>query len=222
MSFKDELVTGEIYHVCSKSIANYQIFNNKNEYLRMYQLIRYYQIFPLPEKFSRFIETEAVNNFGFSAVFNSISKGKEKLVQIIAYCFMPTHIHLILKQLKDKGVFDYMRKILDGYTRYFNTKHKRKGPLWEGRFQRVLVENNEYLLHLTRYIHLNPVTAYLVDFPQDWLFSSYNEYIELSEEKICEYSDILDIQTNSYKIFVNDQISYQRELAKLKHLLLED
>ncbi|MCM8756808.1 MAG: transposase [Candidatus Omnitrophica bacterium] len=222
MSYKDELVTGAIYHVCSKSIAHYQIFNNKDEYLRMYQLIRYYQMYPLPEKFSRFIETDAVNNFGFSPVFNCISKGKEKLVQIIAYCFMPTHIHLILKQLKDKGVLDYMRKILDGYTRYFNTKHKRKSPLWESRFQRVLVENDEYLLHLTRYIHLNLVTAYLIGSPQDWLFSSYNEYIEVSEEKICEYSDILDIQTNSYKIFVNDQISYQRELAKLKHLLLED
>ncbi len=78
---------------------------------------------------------------------------------------MPTHIHLILKQLKEDGISAYMSKILNSYTCYFNRRTKRKGPLWESRFKRVEVTSDEQLLHLTRYIHLNPVTAHIVEEP---------------------------------------------------------
>jgi putative transposase len=144
-----------------------------------------------------------------------------KLVDVVCYCPMPTHLHLALKQLRDKGISDFMRRILDSYTRYFNIKHNRRGPLWEGRFRRVLVETDEQLLHLTRYIHLNPVTAYLVDKPEDWKWSSYQDYIFEKEEGIYKYKDVLNIKPDSYKKFVEDRISYQRELAKLKHLMLD-
>ena len=78
-----------------------------------------------------------------------------------------------------------MGDILNSYSRYFNTKQKRKGPLWEGRFENVLIKTDEQLLHLTRYIHLNPVTAYLVDQAKDWQASSYNEYLENSDFNEC-------------------------------------
>ena len=70
-----------------------------------------------------------------------------------------------------------MRRLLNSYTRYFNEKIKRKGPLWEGRFKKVLVNSDEQLLHLTRYVHLNPVSAGIVEKPEDWPCSSYREYI---------------------------------------------
>ena len=106
-------------------------------------------------------------------------------------------------------------------VRYFNSKNNRKGPLWEGRFNRVLVENNDQLLHLTRYIHLNPSTDRLVENPIDWDFSSYKEYIDTHNKKICNFSDYMDIEVNSYKQFVNDRISYQKDLARIKHLELD-
>jgi putative transposase len=103
---------------------------------------------------------------------------------------MPTHFHAILKQLSSDGISIMMRKILDSYSRYFNIKNKRKGPLWESRFNRIVLKSDDELLHLTRYIHLNPVTAYLVEKPEDWPFSSYNEYIGniKKEEGICNFS----------------------------------
>lgn len=136
---------------------------------------------------------------------------------------MPTHIHLILQQLKNYGISRFMNLILKSYSKHFNIKHKRKGPLWEGRFKNVLVETNEQFLHLTRYIHLNPVTDYLVNKPEDWKFSSYREYIGLvdKDERICDFSDYLDMDIPSYQGFVNDRIVYQRELAQIKHLILE-
>ena len=116
-----------------------------------------------------------------------------------------------------------MNNILNSYSRYFNLKHRRKGPLWEGRFKRILVRNDEQLLHLTRYIHLNPTTSYLVNRPEEWNWSSFKEYIRdaSANDGICGYSNVLDINPSSYKKFVEDRISYQRELAKIKDLLLD-
>lgn len=223
MRRKEALVSGKSYHVFNKSIANFKIFNTDDEYLRMKNAIRYFQVEGMPIKLSRFMELGEVKESGFSVPFLSISKAKEKYVQIIAYCLMPTHIHLILKQLKEKGISNFMGNLLNSYCRYFNTKHRRKGPLWETKFQNVLVETDEQLLHLTRYIHLNPVTASIVDKPEDWSFSSHSEFLSKvnNNERICEYSDILDIEPFSYAKFVEDRITYQRELAKIKSLILE-
>lgn len=149
--------------------------------------------------------------------------GRDKLVQIIAYCVMPTHIHFALKQLKDAGISLFMGNIQNSYARYFNIKYNRKGPLWESKFKAKRVNNDEQLLHLTRYIHLNPVTAGIVDNPADWAASSYAEYLKINKEEkgMCEYSELIDFDPDKYKEFVDDRISYQRELAEIKHLICD-
>ena len=222
MKRKDVLVTGEVYHVFSRSIAGYKVFNDDDDFTRMLQLLKYYQI-KNDLRFSDFIETGLVQQEGFNNAFNIISKDKNKLVQIVAYCFMPTHIHLILKQLAEKGISTYMGNILNSYSRYFNTLHKRKGPLWESKFKNVRVANDDQLLHLTRYIHLNPTTASLSKKPEDWDYSSYNEYLSRGNKihPISQFNDVIEIKSPVYRKFVNDQISYQKELAKIKKLLLD-
>ncbi|MCX7941375.1 MAG: transposase, partial [Endomicrobia bacterium] len=135
---------------------------------------------------------------------------------------MPTHIHLLVSPLEDNILSRYMNIVLRSYTGYFNYKYKRKGPLWESRFKAVIVNSNEQLLHLTRYIHLNPTTGYLVERPEDWEFSSYNEYIgKPTTRKLTDFLEYLDINPISYTEFVNDRINYQRELAKIKDMILE-
>jgi len=218
---KDELVVGECYHIYSKSIAGYKIFNNDSEFERMLTTIRYYQNEKPDIKLSAFIRIpnvkEKLNKWMSSLQIEN------KLVDIIAYCIMPTHLHLILKQLKKDGISIFMSNVLNSYSRYFNIKHNRKGPLWKARFKNVLVESDEQMLHLTRYIHLNPVTAYLVNKPEEWAYSSYREYLttNITDVKICNYADILDIDPATYKEFVEDQISYQRDLAKLKDIAID-
>lgn len=219
---KEPLVNGEVYHIYNKSIAGYKIFNNDFEFTRMIDLIFYYQRENPGLKFSDFIKSSAAKNDHFP-LRKWEDGGRGKLVEIIAYCFMPTHIHLILKQLKEKGISTFMRKILDSYSRYFNAKHGRKGPLWEGKFENLLVKTDEYLLHLTRYIHLNPTTAHLVDKPEQWLASSYREYLLIKyNNRICGYEDILEVEPENYKKFIEDRVSYQRDLARIKHLLIDE
>lgn len=214
---KEKLVTGEIYHVFNKSIAKFTVFNNDVESVRMKNVLLYYLE---KDRLQRYSEFKRIRN---SDTVPVVERGK-RCVQVIAYCLMQTHLHLVLRQLTENGILDFMRKTLNSYSRYFNLRHRRKGPLWEGRFNNVLVKTDEQLLHLTRYIHLNPVTAFLVERPEDWPMSSYKEYVSNSSnaKDICDYKDILTIDPLSYRQFVKDRISYQRELALIKDLLLED
>lgn len=204
-----------VYHVYNKSIADYTIFNNDYEFYRMLLTIRYYQVRGQAINLSRYIEQEkySENQVLYSKLIMPL---KDRLVDIIAYCLMPTHIHLILQETQDNGIPIFMSIIQNSYARCFNIKHNRKGPLWEGQYKKVLVENDNQLLHLTRYIHLNPVTAYIVNKPDDYLYSSYKEYLNMinMNEKICTYDKLLNVIPDIYRKFVEDNISYQRDLAK--------
>jgi len=223
MTRKDPLATGEIYHIYNKSIAGFIIFNYAVEFLRMRNMFLYYQSKNTNISFAQFIEGNKITNGNFCKFFYRLSQNRNKIVQIIAYCIMPTHLHIILKQLEENGISVFMGNVLNSYSRYFNIKRKRKGPLWQGRFQNKRIKTDEQLLHLTRYIHLNPVTDYLVNDPLLWSWSSYKEYVSniTNEQRICDYNDILNIKSDEYESFLKDRVSYQRELKKIKNLLLE-
>ncbi len=205
----------KIYHVFTKSIAGFQIFLSNKDYKRMLELLQYYKSNPIL-KFSEYKKLKNKIKIHYEK-----SHKTSYLVEIIAYCLMPTHLHLILEEIEYPGISEYMRKILDSYTRYFNKKIGRKGPLWEGRIKKVFVESDTQLLHLTRYVHLNPVSAGLVKKPEDWEYSSYKQYIGLEKEKICNKEKFLDILEKEYKEFVEDRIDYQRSLEFIKHIILE-
>ena len=211
------LANAGVHHIFTRSIAGFRIFNSDKDYERMRQVMIFYSLKKPPCKFSLFVSS-LKNDLG-------ILDFKNKLVRILAYCLMPTHIHIIAEQIADNGISHYVNLILKSYSKYFNVKYKRKGPLWEGRFRNVLVETDDQLLHLTRYVHLNPVSSSLVDTPQDWRFSSYWEYTNENAaggaQKICEYSRYLSMNTAVYKKFVDDRIDYQRELEHIKHLTFE-
>ncbi|MBN1621177.1 MAG: transposase [Endomicrobiales bacterium] len=215
-----KLAIDGVYHVFNRSIAKYLIFNDNNEFLRFIQLVQYYKFRQNISLSVCLRKNESLNDERF---ITEHVANQDMLVEIITYCLMPTHIHLVLKQKEKNGISIFMNNVLNSYTRYFNTKHKRKGPLWESRFKHVAVRTQEQLLYLTCYLHLNPTTAGLVSIPDDWKHSSFDEYINKtqSNKKICNYDDLLDINPEDYKRFVYDNISYQKELAKIKKLLLE-
>ncbi|MBD3246937.1 MAG: hypothetical protein GF333_08045 [Candidatus Omnitrophica bacterium] len=211
----ERIVTGEVYHTYTRSIAEFVIFNNQAEYARMISAMRHFQWDARPLSFSRLYRKHPAHTKK-----EYVPKAPQKRVQIIAYCIMPTHIHLVLKQKQDNGISAFLNDLLNSYTRYFNTKRSRKGPLWEGRFKKVYVQKDEQLLHLTRYIHLNPVTAGLVKKPEQWKASSYREFIGINDDTaFCEYDELLEIVPAKYAKSVMERRAYQRELAKIKHFL---
>ena len=222
MKRKDALVTGEIYHVFNKSIAHYKIFNDEQDFLRITQMIRYYRANKTPLPFSAFLRTAEVAVKGMDLSIQECLDQKDNLVQLVGYCIMPTHLHFILKQSKENGITKFVGNLLNSYSRYFNTRHGRRGPLWVGPFKNVRVETNEQLLHLTRYVHLNPVTASLVGNPHEWAAHSYHEYIsEQTSPALCDFKDLVNIVGKGYQTFVEEHIDHQKRLAKIKHLLFD-
>lgn len=210
---KTVLAEGETYHVFNRGVEKRVIFSNAWEYRRFTQAMVYYQIKNPPVRFSKYI----LNKERYKI------KEDRKTVEMFAYCLMPTHFHFILKQLSKDGIFLYMKKLLDSHARYFNLKHSRKGPLFEGNFKAIRVGDDEQLTHLSRYIHLNPVTDFLVEDLKEYPYSSYLEYLNLAKTKITNKQFILSHFNGpkKYESFVLSRVNYQRELRKIQRLLLE-
>ncbi|MDD5613907.1 MAG: transposase [Candidatus Omnitrophica bacterium] len=211
---------GEFCYVFNKSIAGFKIFNDSRDITRMKDLIRYYQMKDCPVKYSQLIKKEQVRKRGFSEYFYSNFMDKEKIVQVIAYCIMPTHIHFVLKPLAEDSISIFTNIIFNSYTHYFNAKYKRKGHLLETRTKKFLIETDEQILCLINYVHLNPATANIVKSPKEWAGSSCLEYLaEIKDkEKICDFAGIIGINPNTYREALEDKGVYQRELAKIKSL----
>jgi putative transposase len=91
---------------------------------------------------------------------------------IIAYVLMPTHYHLLI-EIVSETFSAVMGRVGLSYTKAVNREWKRSGPLFESRFKAKLVDPDEYILGLSRYIHLNPVSAHLVEKPEEWPYSNY-------------------------------------------------
>lgn len=155
-----------------------------------------------------------------------LKRGDDKFVSIIAYCLMPNHFHFLLKQLKEDGITIFMNRLANSYSRYFNLKYKRGGTLFQGRFKAILVKNDEQLLHLTRYIHLNPYASGVVKNTKElenYPWSSFREYLKKKKTNQITKDVILDFfQTKeSFKQFTLDQADYAKELERIKRLTLE-
>jgi len=100
------------------------------------------------------------------------------VLDVVAYCLMPNHYHLLV-YLRMDDLSSAMQRLGVAYTKAINKRYGRAGGLFQGPFQAVHIDRDEYLLHLSRYIHLNPVIAGLVERAEDWEFSSYREYLGL-------------------------------------------
>lgn len=207
---------GNFYHVFNKSIANFEIFRDEKNYQRFIQALSYYNNFnPQKINLGKFLEEKK----DFNPIL--ILPQKDAIVKFISFCLMPDHYHLLVKILKNDIFSKYISDVENSFTRFFNLRFNRKGPLWQGRFKAVRIKNNEQLLHVSRYIHLNPTTDNLVKKPQDWPFSSYRLIIgcESFLKKIIKEISIDD--PKDYQKFVEDQIDYQKKLKRIKRLIFD-
>lgn len=219
---KTPLITNEIYHVINRGVASQPIFLHDKFYKRFLKTMLYYQNADVKIRFSYFLRMPEQERLQF---LQELKQKKNFLTDIIAYCFMPNHIHLLLTQLVDNGITTFMSNFTNSYTKYVNIKTKRAGPLFQGRFKAIRIETNEQLLHVHRYIHLNPYSGLIVkSFDQliEYRYSSLPEYLGKTNSEICNKDTIVShFQNTSYEQFIFDQADYQKKLQYIKHLLLE-
>lgn len=220
---KIPLVTNQIYHVLNRGVASQPIFLSKKNYQRGVEAFCYYQNRALPLSYSHFLDLSQKRR---EKLLETLRKKRDFLVEIIAYCLIPNHFHFLLKQLQKDGISLFMSKFSNSYTRYFNTAYKRVGSLFQGKFKAVRIETDEQLIHVSRYIHLNPYSSYVVKTLKDlekYPYSSLPEYLNLTKNEWCQKEAVLEHFKNptDYKRFVFDRADYQRRLGQIKHLVLE-
>ncbi|MDD2335275.1 MAG: transposase [Geobacteraceae bacterium] len=128
-----------------------------------------------------------------------LSAAKEKYGLILhAYVLMANHYHLII-ETPEKNLSKIMHYINSSFTTYMNVKRKRSGHLFQGRYKAILVDKDNYLLELSRYIHLNPVRVKTVEKPEEYAYSSYRSYVTGQEENIVSRDTILEMITAKRK-----------------------
>lgn len=215
-------VVGEIYHVFNRSVARQPIFNSSRDYGRALESINFYSLAKQPTRFSYFQRM----NFKDKADFWNTLIAAKRSVDIMAFCLMPNHIHLLLKENAELGISRFMRSWQNSYAKYYNTKNGRTGSLFQAMFKAVRIVSEEQLLHVSRYIHLNPYTGYIVGKIEDlesYGWTSYPDYLGVRPREIVDTTMILGLLGDAEKLraFTENQADYQRRLGEIKHLLLE-
>lgn len=138
-------------------------------------------------------------------------------IELLAFCLMPNHFHLLIHQLEDaQAIRKLMQGLMTSYTIYFNKRHKRVGPLLQGRYKASLIESDPYLLHISRYIHMNPEDY------ESWNFSSLPYYLGNREADWINPENILKLYPKGkYLQFLKD-FEEERKLNKELRNMLEE
>lgn len=174
-----QYVPGGFYHLYNRGVEKRKIFLDREDY---HVFLRYLKVYLSPkEKILEEIkmrndwsdERKAKEILELASLSNFYNK-----IELFSFVLMENHFHLQLRQKESNDIERFMRALSTRYVKYFNEKNQRIGPLFQGRYKGVLIEKEEYLLHLSRYIHLNPKEIIgrgknLVSYP----WSSYSYYL---------------------------------------------
>lgn len=217
---RTSFANGEFFHIYNRGVDKRIVFNNNYDLDRFLQsMVQFNVINPIGSLYEN----------SFRQLGGPTPKSEELLVNIVAYCLNPNHFHIILEQVNEGGVSEYMKRLGGGYTSYFNSKNDRSGSLFQGRFKVVHIDSNEYLLHVSAYVNLNDrvhqlgnETPKLVESRSSW-----REYIDDGVRGICEQEIILGQfkDRKEYEEFALSslELSKQRkqELKDFEKFLLE-
>jgi len=183
---RPQFIENEIYHITIRGVEGRSVFVDEDDNWRgIFSLYEFNTVEPVTIREKR-KEREKFKQQMVRLMINQVQIDKRnKLVEILAFTFMPNHIHLLLRQLKPDGVSIFMQKFNSGYTVYFNNKHHRAGHLFQGRFASMMVCNDAYSMRLSAYIHNNPkdISGY-TGHEEDYAYSSYGIYTGTREDKL--------------------------------------
>lgn len=188
-------VADSYYHVYARGSNKQKIFIDDNDFVYFLSLLKRYLSHDT---------TKSYRGVSYEKLHDNI--------QLLAYCLMRNHFHLLFYQVNDRGMSRLMHGVMTAYSMYFNKKYNRRGPLFESRYRASRVTTEPYLLHISRYIHLNPaawqtyryssLSSYLTDSGPDWvipgpikaLFNSHGEYFQFLKDYELLHQDIESIK----------------------------
>lgn len=210
----------EIYHVFNRSIAKEEIFIKQDHLNRILNLFKFYR-YEQDIKYSEFAKL----SIEAKQYYIDNHKTRKPLVDIYGFSIMPNHFHVLLRQILDNGIVKFTSNIQNGYAKFFNKITDRDGGLFKRPFKASHIDDDETFLHTLRYIHLNPVTSYIIEY-KDLInspWNSYSHYLNLQENDFVK-KDLAIERVGNIKKFITftvDQEDYQKKLAYIKSACLE-
>ncbi len=183
------------YHVYGRGHSRNPIFHNQDDYAVFLNL------------FKRYLSNSPVKD----------KQGREypwfhNEIELLAFCMMPNHFHALIYQKQQQSMTLLFKSIITAYGMYYNKKYKKSGSVLQSRFKASLINNDNYLMHISRYIHLNPKEY------KTWAFSSLPFYLGKQKAEWLKSDEILGLfdEYNDYKSFVEDYEEHKQMLDKIK------
>ena len=221
-----EIVTGEIFHVLNRGVDKKNIFLDDKDYFRfVHNLFEFNDVNPTLNSGYFLNQKQSIDSRN-----QYIERKPRKLVvEILAFCLMPNHFHLLLRQREEGGITKFMRKLGVGYANYFNEKYKRTGTLFQGRYKIILVNQDAHFIHLPYYIHFNPLDLIMpewrmgeiknyqkaIGFLESYRWSSHLDYLGIKNFPSLTQREFL------FKIFGGNE-NYKKGIERwLKQMNLE-
>lgn len=199
-----EYQDGGHYHIYNRGIDNREVFAEEGDYIKYLEVLEGY-VTQKDEKEDTIYKSDRP-----SVAAKKREMNLEGEVEVVAYCLLPDHFHLLVKQSDRSGITKLMRRLNTAYVMYFNSKYHRHGPLFETVYRAGLVAP-ESILELTKYIHIHPVTRTTRRFgpvmtvsagrPEDYMYSSYRQYIGIVND-IWVSNGLLNMSPKQYIKFM--------------------
>ncbi len=220
MTAKRGVALGEYYHVYNRGALKAGLYKDRRDWARFLFGVIYFQ------SPTQFLHTGRLSHTfseaeGFSVPdrdFANVLNGRS--VELVSFCLMGNHFHLIVRELVEGGIARYMHRVELAYTKYFNTKYSMSGHVFQGRYKTVHVADNEQLMHLSAYIHRNPreLKAWK-DKEERYPWSSYQDYVTenrwgglLAQEIILDQFE--GTEKSNYADFVKTSPAKELDLPK--------
>lgn len=177
---KTPFITEEIYHIYNRGVDKRDIFSTTSDLDRFRMSIKYFN------------NKKPIGSLYLNGFKKDENNEVEYLVEIISYNILPNHFHFILKQKIEGGISEFMKRLLGGYTNYFNEKQKRSGALFQGRFKSIHVSTDDYLNILLGYVNYNNFIHNIPDHKKQFISSSVKEiesgvYFLLEKSSVTEH-----------------------------------
>lgn len=222
-----KITPGEYYHIYNRGVSKQNIFHDKNDWARFLFLILYFQS---PVKISHLgrVVKDFIRNFGHNGQHSELTiitnqVVKRRMVELVAFCLMPNHFHLIIKEVEEGGIASYMQRVLNAYAKYYNTKYEKSGHLFQGPYGAVHLHNDRQLLHLSAYIHRNPRELHgWRNKEEGYPWSSYHDFVRENRFSKLLLPDIIIgefANKNKYHEFVKTSPA---KIMEDEHLFLEE
>ena len=208
MSTRASFAVGEVYHLYNRGTEKRKIFLAKNDYERFTSLLYF-------SNGTRPVRIDNMRQQGLTLLEAMENTGRgDPLVGIAAYCLMPNHFHLLVRETKEGGISRFMQKLTTAYTMYFNTRHERTGALFGGTFKSRHADEDRYLKYLLSYIHLNPIKLLEPDWKETGIADKKKAESFLDAYDYSSYQDYTGIERPHLRIIDASALPEYFEMPK--------